>query len=177
MLITAATAADVAEITAIYGFHVETGVGTYELVPPAEAEMIARFARVLSSGGVWLVARPQAGGALLGYAYAAQFRDRAAYRFAAEDSIYIADGARGRGVGKALLTALIAAAEAAGFRQLIAVIGGPEPASIALHAALGFDHAGLMRGTGRKFGRWLDTVTMQRALGAGDGEAPPFEPL
>jgi phosphinothricin acetyltransferase len=135
--------------------------------------MAARMAKVMGSGWPWLVAR-DADGAMLGYAYASQFRDRAAYRYACENSIYIRDDQRGRGLGKALLAALIEASEQLGFRQMIAVIGGAEPASVALHAALGFTHTGTMRSIGRKHGRWLDTVYMQRELGAGDA-APPLE--
>ncbi|MBS0476041.1 MAG: N-acetyltransferase [Proteobacteria bacterium] len=176
MKIEPALPADVAEIAAIYGHHVIHGTATYELDPPDEADMAARLAKVSAAGWPWLVARDEASGAVMGYAYATQFRDRAAYRFACEDSIYIHPDWQGRGLGKILLTALLDACEAAGFRQIYAVIGGAEPASIALHAALGFEHCGALRGSGRKHGRWLDTAFMQRALGPGDTTPPPEEP-
>jgi phosphinothricin acetyltransferase len=113
---------------------------------------------------------------VIGYAYATQFRDRPAYVAACENSIYLHPNHLGKGVGKALLAALLVAAEQAGFRQMIAVAGGGEPASVALHASLGFTHTGTMRSVGRKFGRWLDTIYMQIALGAGDTMPPAKEP-
>lgn len=131
--------------------------------------------RVIGAGWPWLVAEAT-DQTLLGYAYATQFRDRAAYRFVCEDSIYIRDDARGQGVGKGLLAALIDCCTAQGFRQMIAVIGGAEPASQALHASLGFALAGRLSGIGRKHGRWLDTLYMQRPLGAGSDQPPGFEP-
>ena len=173
--ITPAGTADIFAIAAIYAEHVRSGTATFEIVPPDDAEMGARLAKVLAGGGVWLVAR-DGPGAVLGYAYAAPFRDRPAYRFTCENSIYIAADCRGRGLGSALLAALLTAAEEAGFRQMIAVIGGAEPASAALHARAGFTEAGRMRSVGRKHGRWLDTLYMQRALGAGDSSAPDEEP-
>jgi L-amino acid N-acyltransferase YncA len=175
MIITPASLSDAAEVTEIYAHHVRHGTATYELTPPGIAEMEARMAKVLAAGWPWLVARGTAG-EMLGYGYVAQFRDRAAYRFAGEDSIYIREGCRGQGVGKALLSALLGSAEAAGFRQIYAVIGGAEPASIALHAALGFAHAGVLTGSGRKGGRWLDTVFMQKPLGEGTATPPAEEP-
>lgn len=170
-----AAPADVPAIAAIYGHHVLHGTATFETEPPGEAEMAARLDRLVQAGSPWLVACA-AEGALLGYAYASQFRDRPAYRFTCEDSIYVREDARGQGVGRALLAALIEAAAAAGFRQMIAVIGGAEPASAALHAAAGFAETGRMRSSGRKAGRWLDTLYMQRALGAGDTTPPQEEP-
>ena len=166
---------DCSAIADIYAHHVLHGTASYETEPPDTAEMARRIDRVLSSGWPWLVAEG-ADGTLLGYAYATQFRDRAAYRFVCEDSIYIRHDARGQGVGKALLVALLEACTAAGFRQMIAVIGGAEPASEALHASLGFTLAGRLSGIGRKQGRWLDTLYMQRALGPGSSEPPGFEP-
>ncbi len=166
---------DCPAIAEIYAHHVLHGTASYETVPPDAAEMARRMERVLASGWPWLVAEA-ADGALLGYAYATQFRDRAAYRFVCEDSIYIRHDARGQGLGKALLTALIEACTAGGFRQMIAVIGGAEPASEALHASLGFTLAGRLSGIGRKHGRWLDTLYMQRRLGAGSAQEPEFEP-
>ena len=164
-----------ADIAAIYAHHVEAGTASFETAPPAAAEMAARMGKVLDAGAPWLVAQ-DAGGAVLGYAYASQFRDRPAYRLTCENSIYIRQDQRGQGLGKALLGALIAAASAAGFRQMIAVIGGGEPGSVALHTALGFAHAGRMHSIGRKHGRWLDTVYMQLPLGAGDSVPPGEEP-
>lgn len=167
---------DAAAIAAIYAHHVLHGTASYETVPPDEAEIGQRMARVLGHGWPWLVAEDEMG-ALLGYAYATQFRDRAAYRFVCEDSIYIRNDARGQGVGKALLGALITACEQAGFRQMVAVIGGAEPASAALHARLGFAEAGRLSGIGRKQGRWLDTLYMQRSLGPGSTSPPEIEPV
>ncbi len=175
MQIEPARPADAQALCAIYAHHVLHGTASFEFDPPDEAEMIRRLARISASGWPWLVVRGD-GGAVLGYAYASQFRDRAAYRFCCEDSIYIRHDARGQGLGKALLAALLGAAEACGFRQMIAVIGGAEPASAALHAACGFVEAGRMRSIGRKHGQWLDTLYMQRALGAGDSAPPGEEP-
>lgn len=175
MEISPAKLSDAAEVAEIYAHHVLHGTATYELDPPDAAEMAARMTKVLDAGWPWLVAR-DAAGTMLGYGYVAQFRDRAAYRFAGEDSIYIRNECRGRGVGKALLGALLEASEAAGFRMVYAVIGGAEPASIALHAALGFEHCGNLRASGRKHGRWLDTVFMQIPLAGGDSTPPTEEP-
>ncbi len=166
---------DCAVIAAIYAHHVLHGTASYETEPPSAAEIARRMERVLGSGWPWLVAQTP-DGQMLGYAYATQFRDRAAYRFVCEDSIYIRNEARGQGVGKALLGALIDACTEAGFRQMIAVIGGAEPASEGLHARLGFTFAGRLGGIGRKQSRWLDTLYMQRALGPGSNEPPAFEP-
>ena len=168
--------AHAAAITAIYAHHVGHGTASFETSPPDCAEMTARIGKVLDAGAPWLVALA-ADGTVLGYAYASQFRDRPAYRLTCENSIYIAHDRRGQGLGTALLRALITAASAAGFRQMIAVIGGAEPGSIALHTALGFAHAGRMRSIGRKHGRWLDTVYMQLPLGPGDSVPPQEEPL
>lgn len=175
MMIAPASLSDASEVAQIYAHHVRHGTATYELDPPDTAEIAARMAKVIDAGWPWLVARDEAG-TMLGYGYVAQFRARAAYRYAGEDSIYVRDDCRGLGVGRALLTALLAASEAAGFRQIYAVIGGAEPASIALHAASGFDHAGILRGSGRKAGRWLDTVFMQKSLGGGTATPPDEEP-
>ncbi len=175
VMIRPATLADAATCAGIYAHHVLHGTATFETEPPDAAEFGARIAKVLDAGSPWLVAC-EPGGAAIGYAYAAQFRDRPAYRFACEDSIYIADAARGKGVGTALLNALLEASAAAGYRQIIAVIGGAEPASRALHARAGFVETGRMRSVGRKHGCWLDTLYMQRALGDGDDSAPMQEP-
>ena len=166
-----ATAADIPAIAAIYAHHVLTGTGTFEEVPPTETEMAARLAKVQAAGCAWLVA--ESGGGVVGYAYYAPFRDRSAYRFCAEDSIYVRDDQRGMGVGKLLGEVLVQRATAQGFRQMLAVIGDSENVgSIGLHAALGFRQVGVMRAVGFKFGQWLDVVTMQRALGEGDRSLP-----
>ena len=165
-----------AQTAAIYRHHVLHGTASFETAPPGAAEMAARMGKVLDAGAPWLAALDD-DGAVLGYAYASQFRDRPAYRMTCENSIYIRHDCRGRGLGKALLAALVEASAQAGFRQMIAVIGGAEPGSIALHAALGFTHAGRMRSIGRKHGRWLDTVYMQLPLGVGDSAPPDEEPV
>jgi L-amino acid N-acyltransferase YncA len=175
MEIIPATLADIPAITAIYAHHVQHGTASFETEPPGEAEMAARLGKVLDAGSPWLVARSPAG-AVVGYAYASQFRDRPAYRFACENSIYVRHDLRGSGIGSALLTALVEAAAACGYRQMIAVIGGAEPASEALHARAGFVRAGQMRSVGRKHGRWLDTLYMQLPLGEGDQTPPTEEP-
>ena len=166
---------DRAEIAAIYAHHVLHGTASYETEPPGAAEIARRMDRVLGHGWPWLIAEAP-DGQMLGYAYATQFRDRAAYRFVCEDSIYIRNEARGQGVGTALLGALLESCTAAGFRQMVAVIGGAEPASEALHARLGFTLAGRLSAIGRKQGRWLDTLYMQRSLGPGSAQPPAFEP-
>jgi len=174
MIIRPAAAADVPALAAIYGHHVLHGLGTFEEAPPSEADMAARLAAVQSRALPYLVAED--GGKVLGFAYAAPFRSRSAYRFTAEDSVYIAPDAVGQGVGKALLAAVIAACEALGVRQLTAVIGDSgNAASIGLHSALGFERTGASRSVGYKHGRWVDIVFMQKALNGGDG-APPVEP-
>jgi len=172
MLIRDATAADVPSLTAIYAHHVLHGAGTFEEQPPDEAEMAARLAGVKGRGWSWLVAEA-ADGTVLGYAYYAQFRDRSGYRHCAEDAIYVRDDVRGQGVGKALVQALLERAEAAGFRQMLAVIGDSENVgSIGLHVSLGFRQAGVLKASGLKFGRWVDVVLMQRSLGEGDRTLP-----
>jgi len=170
LLIRPSTPADLPAITAIYAEAVLHGTGTFELDPPDAAEMARRRDDVLSKGLPWLVAeRPGAAPQVLGYAYANHFRPRRAYRFCLEDSIYLHPDARGQGVGKLLLTELLGRCEAAGARQVLAVIGDSANAgSIGVHAALGFTHTGLLKASGWKFDRWLDVVLMQRALGTGD---------
>ncbi|MFY9510166.1 MAG: N-acetyltransferase family protein [Rubrivivax sp.] len=165
------TDTDLPAITAIYGHNVLHGTGTFELEPPDTADMARRRADVLAKGLPWLVA--EAGGQLLGYAYANHFRPRRAYRFCLEDSIYLAPEAQRRGVGRLLLAELIARCEAAGARQMLAVIGDSANAgSIGVHRALGFEHTGVLKSAGWKFGRWLDVVLMQRQLGTGDTTTP-----
>jgi phosphinothricin acetyltransferase len=161
--------ADLADIQSIYAHHVLTGTGTFEEVPPSVEEMTARFAKGRATGFGWLVAVDGTG--VLGFAYFAPLRDRSAYRFCAEDSIYVREDVRGQGVGKALVSRLLDAAEAAGFRQMIAVIGDAENVgSIGMHASLGFRQVGVLHAVGYKFNRWLDVVQMQRAIGKGDAD-------
>jgi phosphinothricin acetyltransferase len=160
--------ADLPEIAAIYAHHVLHGTGTFEEIPPSIEEMAARRAAGVAAGHVWLVACDATG--VLGYGYYGPFRSRAAYRFTVEDSVYVRDDVRGQGVGKALVAALVARAEAAGLRQIFALIGDSNNiGSIGVHASLGFVRTGVLRAAGRKFDRWLDVVIMQRTIGAGDG--------
>ena len=167
----ASEARDLAAIAAIYAHHVLRGLATFEIEPPSAAEMERRRAHVLKLGLPYLVA--ELDGKVAGYAYAAPYRDRPAYRYTVEDSIYIAPEAQGRGAGRALLVALVAACARAGYRQLVAVIGdSANEASIGLHAVCGFKHAGLLPAVGYKFGRWVDSVLMQMELGEGARSAP-----
>ena len=162
---------DLDAITRIYGHHVLHGTGTFETTPPSVADMTTRRADVLTKGLPWLVV--EEGGQVLGFAYGNWFKPRPAYRFSAEDSIYMAPEAAGKGLGRALLAELLAALERAGVRRVMAVIGDSANAgSIGVHRALGFEPAGVITACGWKFGRWLDIVLMQKPLGAGDS-APP----
>lgn len=161
---------DAGAIASIYAHHVLHGTASYELVPPTVAETLDKLHRITGRGWPFLIACD--GSQVVGYAYATQFRDRPAYAFACENSIYIAHDRRGFGIGRLLLDALTEAAEAYGFRQMVAVIGGGEPASVALHAGRGFKHAGRLAGMGWKAERWLDTVYMQMSLGGGTATAP-----
>lgn len=170
MILRPATASDAAAIAAIYAHHVAHGTASYDTEPRSVDATMAMIADYGARGWPFLVAMQD--GDVAGYAYASQFRPRAAYAWACEDSVYIDPGHQGRGVGKALLTVLVAAAKQAGFRTMVAVIGGAEPASVALHAACGFTHIGRLAGMGWKHGRWLDTIYMQRRLGAGT-QSPP----
>lgn len=164
---------DIAAIAAIYRDYVVNGVESFELAPPDETEMTARFNKVRAAGCPYIVAQSD-GGDVLGYAYASLFHTRPAYRLTVENSIYLAPAARGRGIGGLLLEALIRRCEDAGFRQMIAVITRLERSpSIRLHEKFGFRHAGILENTGFKHNRWLDVVYMQRALGAGNGTPPP----
>ena len=170
-LIRASRDEDVAAITAIYTHHVLHGTGTFEIDPPTAQDMAARRADVLAKGLPYLVA--EEAGQVLGFAYCNWFKPRPAYRFSAEDSIYVADAARGRGLGRQLLEALAMQAEAAGVRKLLAVIGDSANAgSIGVHRAAGFTDVGVMRSVGGKFGAWRDIVLMEKPLGAGDTTAP-----
>ncbi|MFC0389288.1 GNAT family N-acetyltransferase [Muricoccus vinaceus] len=163
---------DAPAIAAIYAHHVLHGTGTFEEAPPPVEEVAARLARVQAAGLAWLVVEDEAG-TVLGYGYYANFHPRSAYRHTAENSIYVRDDVRGQGVGKALVAELLVRATAAGFRQMVAVIGDSENVgSIGLHLSLGFKQAGLLRAVGLKFGRWVDVVYMQKALGEGDRTLP-----
>lgn len=174
MRVREATPADATALAAIYGHHVLNGVGTFEETPPGPEEMTHRLEAVRALHLPYLVAEAEEG--VLGFAYAAAFRPRAAYRYTAEDSVYVAPGHMGRGVGRALVGEIVARCEAMGLRQLIAVIGGSEnTASIGLHRALGFELKAVMPAVGFKHGRWVDIVWMQRILNAG-AAAPPSGP-
>lgn len=163
---------DLPAITAIYRHHVVHGTGTFEIDPPSLADMTARRQDVLSKNLPWLVAQAE-DGRILGYAYANWFKPRPAYRFSAENSIYVAEAARGQGVGRMLLDALCHACEAAGVRKMIAVIGDSNNAgSVGLHRAAGFVHVGTLHSVGWKFERWLDVVMMEKSLGQGNSNSP-----
>jgi phosphinothricin acetyltransferase len=162
---------DVPAITAIYTHHVITGTGTFEIEPPTAAEMAQRRADVLSKGLPYLVAENE--GRVLGFAYCNWFKPRPAYRFSAEDSIYLAGDALGQGMGRALLAELALQAERAGLRKLIAVIGDSANAgSIGVHRSVGFESVGVLKSCGWKFERWLDVVLMEKSLGLGDTKPP-----
>ena len=168
---------DAAAVGAIYGHHVLHGFGTFEEVPPTDADMAGRIAAVLKLGLPYLVAEDD-DGRVLGFAYASSFRPRAAYRYTAEESVYIRPDMVGRGVGRALVGEIIRICEAMGLRQLVAVIGDSEnAASRGLHRSLGFTEIGVGRAFGYKHGRWVDIVQMQRALGPGAAAEPDAEGL
>lgn len=170
-LIRRSTDADLQQITDIYQHHVLHGTGTFEMVAPSVTEMTARRADVLAKGLPYLVAAE--GDRVLGFAYCNWFKPRPAYRFSAEDSIYMRPNAANAGLGRALLAELALHAEKSGVRKLIAVIGdSANAASIGVHASLGFTQVGVLKSCGWKFERWLDVVLMERALGAGDTCAP-----
>lgn len=158
---------DFSAIQRIYAHHVLHGSASFEEVPPAADELAARRKGVLQSGLPYLVAETDNG--VIGYCYATPYRTRSAYRFTIEDSVYVADGMHRRGIGRALLAALIARCNGGPWRQMVAIIGdsGNAP-SIRLHAKLGFHRAGVLRSVGWKFNRWTDTVLMQRDLNGGD---------
>jgi L-amino acid N-acyltransferase YncA len=166
-LIRPSQAEDVAAIAAIYRHHVLHGTGTFEIDPPSETDMATRRADVLARGLPYLVAEED--GQVLGFAYCNWFKPRPAYRFSAEDSIYVAPGVHRQGLGRALLTELCQQAQAMGVRKMLAVIGDSANAgSIGVHRALGFSHVGVIRSCGWKFDRWLDVVLMEKPLGVGD---------
>lgn len=162
---------DMAHVRAIYGWNVEHGTGTFELDVPTVDDMRSRLDSVVSIGMPWVVAERD--GSIIGFAYANSFRPRRAFRFCAEDSVYLAEDARGQGVGRLLLAELISRCTASGVTQMVAVIGDSNNAgSIGLHRALGFEHSGVLTAVGWKFGRWVDVVLMQRRLGAGATTQP-----
>lgn len=162
---------DIPAITVIYAHHVLHGTGTFEVDPPTQDDMTNRRADVLSKGLPYLVATE--GEKLLGFAYCNWFKPRPAYRFSAEDSIYMAPDAQARGLGRALLAELMAQAELAGVRKLIAVIGdSANVGSVAVHRSVGFSHVGTLKSCGWKFDRWLDVVIMDKSLGLGDSNPP-----
>ncbi|WP_395022385.1 GNAT family N-acetyltransferase [Dongia sp.] len=166
-----AAAEDLATLREIYAGHVLNGAASFEEVPPDLAEFERRWRSIAELGLPYLVACEAE--RVLGYAYAGPYRPRSAYRFSVEDSVYLDPAATGRGIGRQLLAAIIDGATAAGKRQMLAVIGdSANRASIALHAGLGFTAVGTFRAVGFKFGRWVDTVLMQRALGEGDASLP-----
>jgi L-amino acid N-acyltransferase YncA len=169
------TDADVPAITAIYAHHVLHGTGTFETTPPTEAEMATRRADVVAKGLPYLVA--DQGGRVLGFAYCQWFKPRPAYRYSAEDSIYLDADAAGQRIGNKLLSELSKEADAAGIRKLIAVIGDSDNVrSIGVHRAVGFRHVGTIESCGWKFGRWLDIVLMEKSLGEGSRTPPPEPP-
>jgi len=162
---------DAAAIQAIYARHVLKGLASFEEVPPDAAEIAKRMQAVRELGLPWLVA--EAGGEVAGYAYASPYRARSAYRYTLEDSVYVREGLGGRGIGETLLRALVDRCSHGPWRQMIAVIGDSgNAASVAVHRKLGFRHAGNLASVGFKLGRWVDSIFMQRALGAGDTSQP-----
>jgi phosphinothricin acetyltransferase len=163
--------ADVPAIAQIYGHWVRFGFGTFEYDAPGESEIARRRSNLLAGRFPYLVAEDR--GVVLGYAYAGPYRPRPGYRFTCEDSVYVAPEAARRGIGRALLSALIPRSEARGFRLMLAVIGDSgNAASIGLHEALGFTHAGVLPSVGWKHSRWVDTVFMTRTLGVENSSAP-----
>ena len=166
---------DIPAITAIYAHHVLHGTGTFETEPPSAADMATRRADVLSKGLPYLIAEEN--GTVVGFAYANWFKPRPAYRYSAEDSIYLAPDMQGKGLGRALLAKLLVCCEAAGIRKVMAIIGDSANAgSVGVHLALGFGHVGIVEACGWKFGAWRDIVIMQKTLGAGDTTPPHEQP-
>lgn len=174
LVVRLASVADADAIARIYAHHVRHGTASFDTEPRTPVQTEQKIAEILSKGWPFLVA--ERNDVLAGYAYVTAFRDRPAYGFTCEDSVYVDPDHVGRGVGALLMHALMVQATECGFRQMMAVIGGGEPASIALHTKMGFTHAGRMRCVGRKFGRWLDTVYMQAELGDADRTEPAQEP-
>jgi phosphinothricin acetyltransferase len=176
MTLRPADASDASAVARIYGHHVLHGAGTFEETPPVASEIVARMTAVRDLGLPYLVA--EEAGQVVGFAYAAPFRTRAAYRYTVEDSVYISPDRMGQGLGRALLSEVIARCEALGLRQMLALIGDSANAgSIGLHRSLGFEDIGVARAVGLKHGRWLDVVMMQRALNGGDASDPTWPGL
>jgi phosphinothricin acetyltransferase len=164
--------ADLEAIAAIYAHHVRHGLASFEETPPEVAEMESRYQAVVGRGLPYLVADDEAKG-VQGYAYAGPYRTRPGYRYSLENSVYVAPEATGRGLGAALLDELIRRCAALGYRQMVAIIGDSDNRpSIRLHESFGFEHTGTLTAIGFKFGRWVDSVIMQRALGPGDSTLP-----
>jgi L-amino acid N-acyltransferase YncA len=162
---------DIEAIQAIYAHHVLKGLASFEEEPPSTSELRRRYEAIVAQRLPYLVA--EFGGIVAGYAYCSLYRTRSAYRHSLEDSVYVRPDAQGRGIGKTLLGELIRRSEALGYRQMIAVIGdSANAASIGLHQSEGFLRAGTLRSVGFKFGRWVDSVIMQRPLGSGDSTTP-----
>ena len=167
----AAQLSDLPQIQQIYAHHVATGLASFEETPPDLAEMTRRYETLMAAGYPYLVALVD--GQVEGYAYAGAYRARPAYRFSVENSIYVRADGRRRGIGKLLLEALIEESTRRGYRQMVAVIGdSANAASIGVHAACGFAMIGTLPSIGFKFGRWVDSVLMQRPLGPGDTTSP-----
>ncbi|RMD64182.1 MAG: N-acetyltransferase family protein [Alphaproteobacteria bacterium] len=176
-----AAASDIPHIQAIYAHHVRHGLASFEEIPPDVAEMMRRFEAITTRNLPYLVAEitepATAAPVVQGYAYAGPYRTRPGYRFTVENSIYVAPGGQRRGLGRALLEALIRRCTAAGYRQMVAVIGdSANVASIRLHESFGFERVGVLRSVGFKFGRWVDSVLLQRPLGEGDATLPAAPP-
>jgi phosphinothricin acetyltransferase len=171
MIVRPATLDDAFAVAALYGHHVLHGTGTFEEAPPSPSDIAVRMKAVLDAGFPWLVVEED--GRIVAYAYAGPYHRRSAYRFTAEDSVYVADEERGKGYGRAALAAVIDACEAMGLRRILAMIGDSQnEGSIALHRALGFSFCGTLPGVGYKAGEWLDVVFMQLPLNGGDRGQP-----
>ncbi len=171
-----ATPDDLVAIAAIYAHHVRHGLASFEETPPEPMEMERRFQAIVTRGLPYLVAE-QDDGEVQGYAYAGPYRARPAYRYSVENSVYVAPGALGKGLGKALLEELIRRCTDLGYRQMVAIIGDSKNwSSIRLHETFGFRHAGALSAVGFKFGRWVDSVILQRALGDGESNLPEQAP-
>jgi L-amino acid N-acyltransferase YncA len=171
IIIRPATPDDIAAVTRIYADAVLNGTASFEIEPPDEAEMTRRQAALLDNGYPYLTAEIE--GVIAGYAYAGPYRNRPAYKWSVEDSIYVAPQMHRKGIGGLLLARLVAESEQRGYRQMIAVIGDTaQIGSIAVHERAGFNHIGTLRSVGFKHGKWLDTVLMQRALGKGNTTTP-----
>jgi L-amino acid N-acyltransferase YncA len=174
IIVRACVGQDMPALCAIYAHHVLYGLGTFDEVPPSVGEFGGKWRDIEAMGLPWLVACD--GEEAVGYAYASAFRSRTGYRYTVEDSVYIRDDCRGRGLGRALLAPLLKRCEDIGARQVVAVIGDSQNlASLALHRRFGFSDAGMVKSAGYKLGRWVDIVIMQTSLNGGNGSAPPSQ--